>query len=184
LSGDTDKQKLSVQKPWSLLRSNPRQEQVNLCMLNVQPQKWCCHTEVQRNRFTKNASVTRLIRELLFVYRHLSRHSPGRLRRRQRRVNFSDGGSPDRRKIISSLCELCASVVNPGHPWRKHCYARFSFSQSSKNCLSFRPPPNPPRPSAATTRCHGKIKGRGFWPMAWPTALAAMGFPMDRATSP
>jgi len=39
------------------------------------------------------------------------------------------------------------------------------------------PPVKPPRPSAATTLCQGKINGIGFFLITCPIALAPLGFP-------
>ena len=98
LSGDTAKQKLSVQKPWSPVRSNPRQRvakplrrHVNLSMLNVQRQMVLPHRGAEESVYEKCFCHT---------------FNP--------RAYFRLSASPDRRKIISPLCELCVSVVNLG----------------------------------------------------------------------
>ena len=78
----------------------------------------------------------------------------------------------------SSLIEPILSHDAYGH------VSFFLSSCSSRYRLTSSPLPNPPRPPAATTRCHGKIRGRGFLPMACPTARAPLGFPAMAATWP
>ncbi len=58
-------------------------------------------------------------------------------------------------------------------------------SRSSNNRLRSRPPPNPTSfPSAPITRWHGTITATGLRPLASPTARAASGEPICRASSP
>ena len=70
-------------------------------------------------------------------------------------------------------------------PHDAHGHVSFLLLSScaSRYRLTSSPLPNPPSPPAATTRCHGKIRGRGFLPMACPTARAPFGFPAMAATS-
>ena len=121
-------------------------------------------------------STLRLIPLLLKGRHRKPRRGATSFRNSSNSILLSRVGHPALRG--ADQCDRLGGLLT--HPHR----TLWVFSKSSNCFFTLIPCPNPPRPPLlSVTRWQGRISGKGFEPLAFPTARKAFGWPMALAIS-